>query len=184
MVKSIMDEVKKGFMKNIFKSKVTRDTIMGIPTKGKFFTKAGMFFKHPIVSGISFLLTLYEGYREGKDIVNFKDNIITRIYDLGVAINNELIHPNDPSQMKLFLSESSNDKIRAKEIIRNQKILELKKQQLQQNGGNNILIVPTNNQTEGVKTTVPVPTSNNEVVIPPTKPLNIGENILLKKLDR
>ena len=51
-----------------------------------------MFFKHPIVSGISFLLTLYEGYREGKDIVNFKDNIITRIYDLGVAINNELIH--------------------------------------------------------------------------------------------
>ena len=175
---------KKGFLSNIFKSKVTRDTIMGIPTKGKFFTKAGMFFKHPIVSGISFLLTLYEGYREGKDIVNFKDNIITRIYDLGVAINNELIHPNDPSQMKLFLSESSNDKIRAKEIIRNQKILELKKQQLQQNGGNNILIVPTNNQTEGVKTTVPVPTSNNEVVIPPTKPLNIGENILLKKLDR
>jgi len=175
---------KRGFLSNIFKSKVTRDTIMGIPTKGKFFTKAGMFFKHPIVSGISFLLTLYEGYREGKDIVNFKDNIITRIYDLGVAINNELIHPDDPSQMKLFLSESSNDKIRAKEIIRNQKILELKKQQLQQNGGNNILIVPTNNQTEGVKTTVPVPTSNNEVVIPPTKPLNIGENILLKKLDR
>ena len=175
---------KKGFLSHIFKSKVTRDSIMGIPPKGKFFTKAGMFFKHPIVSGISFLLTLYEGYREGKDIVNFKDNIITRIYDLGVAINNELIHPNDPSQMKLFLSESSNDKIRAKEIIRNQKILELKKQQLQQNGGNNILIVPTNNQTEGVKTTVPVPTSNNEVVIPPTKPLNIGENILLKKLDR
>ena len=87
--------------------------------------------------------------------------------------------------MKLYFSESDNSKIRARQIIRNQKILELKKQQLlQQSGKNKVIVVPTNNQTEGVKTTVPVPTSNNEVVIPPTKPLNIGENILLKKLDR
>ena len=180
--RGIVNRVSKMFGRN---PKITRDTFLNIPTKGKFFTKAGMFFKHPIISGISFLLTGYEAIQEGRSIVNFKDNLFTNIYDLGVAINNELIHPNDPSQMKLYFSESDNSKVRARQIIRNQKILELKKQQLlQQSGKNKVVVVPTNNQTEGVKTTVPVPTSNNEVVIPPTKPLNIGENILLKKLDR
>ena len=120
---------KKGFMGNIFKSKITRDTVMGIPTKGKFLTKAGMFFNHPIPKGISFILTGYEAFQEGKSIVNFKDNLFTRLYDLGVAINNELIHPDDPSKMKLFISESSNDKIRKHDIMRNVKILELRKQQ-------------------------------------------------------
>ncbi len=99
---------KKGFMKNIFKSKVTTDTLFGklnIPTKGKILSKAGMFINHPIPRGISFILTAYEAYQEGKNINPFsKDNLFTRLYDLGVAINNELIHPDDPSKMKLFIS--------------------------------------------------------------------------------
>ena len=87
--------------------------------------------------------------------------------------------------MKLYISESDNSKIRAKQIIRNQKILELKKQQqLQQSGKNKVVVVSGNNQTEGVKTTVPFVTDNKKTVTPPTKPLNIGENILLKNLDR
>ena len=180
--RGIINRVTKMFGRN---PKITRDTFLNIPTKGKFFTKAGLFFKHPIISGISFLLTAYEGYQEGKSIVNFKDNLFTSVYDLGVAINNELIHPNDPSQMKLYFSESDNSKIRARQIIRNQKILELKKQQqLQQSGKNKVVVVSGNNQTEGVKTTVPFVTDNKKTVIPPTKPLNIGENILLKNLDR
>ena len=183
--RGIVNRVTKMFGRN---PKITRDTFikyLNVPTKGKFFTKAGMFFKHPIISGISFLLTAYEGYQEGKSIVNFKDNLFTSVYDLGVAINNELIHPNDPSQMKLYFSESDNSKIRARQIIRNQKILELKKQQqLQQSGKNKVVVVSGNNQTEGVKTTVPFVTDNKKTVIPPTKPLNIGENILLKNLDR
>ena len=183
--RGIVNRVTKMFGRN---PKITRDTFvkyLNIPTKGKFFTKAGLFFKHPIISGISFLLTAYEGYQEGKSIVNLKDNLFTNVYDLGVAINNELIHPNDPSQMKLYFSESDNSKIRARQIIRNQKILELKKQQqLQQSGKNKVVVVSGNNQTEGVKTTVPFVTDNKKTVTPPTKPLNIGENILLKNLDR
>ena len=137
---------KKGFMKNIFKSKVTKDTIFNLPTKGKVFTKVGKigaFFNHPIPKGISFLLPAYEAYQEGKSIINFKDNLFTRLYDLGVAINNELIHPDDPSKMKLFISESSNDKLKKLDLMKNAKILELRRQQKQEkSGGNNVIVVP------------------------------------------
>ena len=177
---------KKGFMGNIFKSKITRDTVMGIPTKGKFLTKAGMFFNHPIPKGISFILTGYEAFQEGKSIVNFKDNLFTRLYDLGVAINNELIHPDDPSKMKLFISESSNDKIRKHDIMRNVKILELRKQQAQgAGGGNNVIVVPENQQNNEVKSNIPIKTGGTEVSFVPLEPLNsVGTDVLLHKLNQ
>ena len=177
---------KKGFMGNIFKSKITSDTIMGIPTKGKFFTKAGMFFNHPIPKGISFILTAYEAYQEGKSIINFKDNLFTRLYDLGVAINNELIHPDDPSKMKLFISESSNDKIRKHDIMRNVKILELRKQQAQgAGGGNNVIVVPENQQNNEVKSNIPIKKGGTEVSFVPLEPLNsVGTDVLLHKLNQ
>ena len=173
-------------MGNIFKSKITRDTVMGIPTKGKFLTKAGMFFNHPIPKGISFILTAYEGYQEGKSIINFKDNLFTRLYDLGVAINNELIHPDDPSKMKLFISESSNDKIRKHDIMRNVKILELRKQQAQgAGGGNNVIVVPENQQNNEVKSNIPIKKGGTEVSFVPFEPLNsVGTDILLHKLNQ
>jgi len=177
---------KKGFMGNIFKSKITRDTVMGIPTKGKFLTKAGMFFNHPIPKAISFILTGYEAFQEGKSIVNFKDNLFTRLYDLGVAINNELIHPDDPSKMKLFISESSNDKIRKHDIMRNVKILELRKQQVQGAGGsNNVIVVPENQQNNQVKSNIPIKKGGTEVSFVPFEPLNsVGTDILLHKLNQ
>ena len=177
---------KKGFMGNIFKSKITRDTIMGIPTKGKFLTKAGMFFNHPIPKAISFILTGYEAFQEGKSIVNFKDNLFTRLYDLGVAINNELIHPDDPSKMKLFISESSNDKIRKHDIMRNVKILELRKQQAQEAGGsNNVIVVPENKENNQVKSNIPIKTGGTEVSFVPFEPLNsVGTDVLLHKLNQ
>ena len=177
---------KKGFMGNIFKSKITRDTVMGIPTKGKFLTKAGMFFNHPIPKGISFILTAYEAYQEGKSIINFKDNLFTRLYDLGVAINNELIHPDDPSKMKLFISESSNDKIRKHDIMRNVKILELRKQQAQGAGGsNNVIVVPENQQNNQVKSNIPITKGGTEVSFVPLEPLNsVGTDVLLHKLNQ
>lgn len=180
------NQFKKGFMGNIFKSKITRDTIMGIPTKGKFLTKAGMFFNHPIPKGISFILTGYEAFQEGKSIVNFKDNLFTRLYDLGVAINNELIHPDDPSKMKLFISESSNDKIRKHDIMRNVKILELRKQQAQEaGGGNNVIVVPENQQNNEVKSNIPIKKGGTEVSFVPFEPLNsVGTDILLHKLNQ
>ena len=177
---------KKGFMGNIFKSKITSDTMMGIPTKGKFLTKAGMFFNHPIPKGISFILTAYEAYQEGKSIINFKDNLFTRLYDLGVAINNELIHPDDPSKMKLFISESSNDKIRKHDIMRNVKILELRKQQAQEaSGGNNVIVVPENQQNNEVKSNIPITKGGTEVSFVPFEPLNsVGTDVLLHKLNQ
>ena len=180
------NQFKKGFMGNIFKSKITRDTVMGIPTKGKFLTKAGMFFNHPIPKGISFILTAYEAYQEGKSIINFKDNLFTRLYDLGVAINNELIHPDDPSKMKLFISESSNDKIRKHDIMRNVKILELRKQQAEAaGGGNNVIVVPENQQNNEVKSNIPIKKGGTEVSFVPFEPLNsVGTDVLLHKLNQ
>ena len=177
---------KGGFFSRIFKSKVTRDTIMGIPTKGKYITKAGMFFKHPIVSGVSFLLTAYEAFQEGKSLVPFtKNNIFTRLYDLGVAINNELIHPDDPSKMKLFISESSNDKQRKADIMRNVKILELRKQQAQgAGGGNNVIVVPENKQNNQVLTNIPITKGGDKISFVPFEPVNsVGTDILLHKLN-
>ena len=180
---------KKGFTKNIFKSKVTRDTIFNLPTKGKVFTKVGKigaFFNHPIPKGISFLLTAYEAYQEGKSIINFKDNLFTRLYDLGVAINNELIHPDDPSKMKLFISESSNDKRKKLDLMKNAKILELRRQQKQEkSGGNNVIVVPENKQNNEVKNNIPIKRGENNISFVPFQPLNsVGTDVLLHKLNQ
>jgi len=181
---------KKGFMKNIFKSKVTKDTIFNLPTKGKVFTKVGKigaFFNHPIPKGISFILTAYEAYQEGKNINPFsKDNLFTRLYDLGVAINNELIHPDDPSKMKLFISESSNDKLKKLDLMRNAKILELRRQQKQENsGGNNVIVVPENKENNQVKNNIPIKRGENNISFVPFQPLNsVGTDVLLHKLNQ
>ena len=177
---------KKGFMKNIFDSKVTKDTILKLPTKGKILSKAGMFINHPIPRGISFILTAHEAYQEGKSIINFKDNLFTRLYDLGVAINNELIHPDDPSKMKLFISESSNDKKRKLDIMRNVKILELRKQQAEGAGGsNNVIVIPENQQNNEVKSNIPIKKGGTEVSFVPLEPLNsVGTDVLLHKLNQ
>ena len=174
---------KKGFMKNIFKSKITRDTIMGLPTKGKFLTKAGMFLNHPIPKFISFVLTAYEGYQEGKSIINFKDNIILNLYDLGVHINNE-IFKDDPSKLRLFQSQSSNEKIRIDKSLRNQRIKELKEQANNQSG-NNVIVVPENKQENQVNSTIPIKKGGDEISFVPFEPLNsVGTDILLHKLNQ
>ena len=174
---------KKGFMGNIFKSKITRDTIMGIPTKGKFLTKAGMFFNHPVPKFISFVLTAYEGYQEGKSIINFRDNLILNLYDLGVSINNE-IFKDDPSKLRLFQSQPSNEKFRIDKTLRNQKIKELKEQASNQSG-NNVIVVPENKQENQVNSTIPIKKGETEVSFVPFEPLNsVGTDILLHKLNQ
>ena len=174
---------KKGFMGNIFKSKITRDTIMGLPTKGKFLTKAGMFLNHPVPKFISFVLTAYEGYKDGKSIINFRDNIILNLYDLGVHINNE-IFKDDPSKLRLFQSQSSNEKIRIDKSLRNQRIKELKEQANNQSG-NNLIVVPENKQENQVNSTIPIKKGGTEVSFVPFEPLNsVGTDILLHKLNQ
>ena len=174
---------KKGFMSNIFKSKITRDTIMGLPTKGKFLSKAGMFINHPVPKFISFVLTAYEGYQDGKSIINFKDNIILNLYDLGVHINNE-IFKDDPSKLRLFQSQSSNEKIRIDKSLRNQRIKELKEQANNQSG-NNVIVVPENKQENQVNSTIPIKKGGDEISFVPFEPLNsVGTDILLHKLNQ
>ena len=174
---------KKGAFAKIFDSKVTRDTILKLPTKGKLFSKAGMFFNHPIPKFISFVLTAYEGYQEGKSIVNFKDNIILNLYDLGVHINNE-IFKDDPSKLRLFQSQSSDEKIRIDKSLRNQRIKELKEQANNQSG-NNIIVVPENKQENQVNSTIPIKKGGDEISFVPFEPLNsVGTDILLHKLNQ
>ena len=178
---------KKGFTKNIFKSKVTRDTIFNLPTKGKVFTKVGKigaFFNHPIPKGISFLLTAYDAYQEGKSIVNLKDNIFTAIYDLGVAVNNELFFPNDMSKHKLYITESSNDKIKAHKNDKNNAIKEFRNKVSSDGGGTKILIAPTDSGKNNTSSNnIPSTSGGDKVSFIPMEPLNIGEDILLYKLN-
>ena len=174
---------KKGAFAKIFDSKVTRDTVLKLPTKGKLISKAGMFFNHPIPKFVSFVLTAYEGYQEGKSIVNFKDNLILNLYDLGVHINNE-IFKDDPSKLRLFQSQSSNEKIRIKQFLRNQEIKELK-QQADNQSGNNIIVVPENKQENQVNSTIPIKKGGDEISFVPFEPLNsVGTDILLHKLNQ
>ena len=132
-------------------------------------------------------MTAYEAYQEGKNINPFsKDNLFTRLYDLGVAINNELIHPDDPSKMKLFISESSNDKLKKLDLMRNAKILELRRQQKQEkSGGNNVIVVPENKQNNEVKNNIPIKRGENNISFVPFQPLNsVGTDVLLHKLNQ
>ena len=142
-----------------------------------------MFFNHPIPKFVSFVLTAYEGYQEGKSIVNFKDNLILNLYDLGVHINNE-IFKDDPSKLRLFQSQSSNEKIRIKQFLRNQEIKELK-QQADNQSGNNIIVVPENKQENQVNSTIPIKKGGDEISFVPFEPLNsVGTDILLHKLNQ
>ena len=172
---------KKGAFSKIFNPKVTRDTILGFPTKGKFFTKAAMFFNHPIPKTIGFLLTAYEGYQEGKGIFNLKDNIITNLIDLGISVNNA-INADDPSKMRLFIGESSIPERRLMQIRRNKKIMELKNAQNDQ--ANNTVLIPMNtgNDQEGTPTNIPNPNSSLSNIAFNTDQLNIGDMVFLSKL--
>ena len=117
-------------------------------------------------------------------IINTKDNILTAFYDLYVSFNNA-INEGDPSKLMLYKSESSNDNIRTKQILRNQKILQLKEQAESEDGGNNIIVVPTD---EGGKQTnlidnTPTKKGGDKISFVPYEPVNIGEDILLYNLN-
>ena len=72
-------------------------------------TKLGMFASNPIVKAGFFFLDLYNAVQSGKNVFNLKDNLVTSLIDLGIAINNT-INADDPSKLKLFIGESSDQK--------------------------------------------------------------------------
>ena len=127
------------------------------------------------------------------------DNVYTTLHDLYVSINNAYFQ-NDPERLKYFIKESkgshsslfgpsfTNEQIRKKEIERNLKIKRLKEAAaVEGGGGNNIIVVPQsgNKRGSGVSNNeMPRQTGGDDISFVPFEPLNIGDDILLHKLNQ
>ena len=153
-------------------------------------TKTGLFVIDAIFAGQEF----YDLFmRPG-------DNVYTSLHDLYVSINNAYFQ-NDPEKLKYFITESkgssklfgigpglTNEQIRKKEIERNLKIKRLKEAAAVEagSGGNNVIVVPQsgNKRGSGISNNSPTQTGGNEISFVPFEPLNIGDDILLHKLNQ
>ena len=152
-------------------------------------TKTGLFLIDAIFAGQEF----YDLFmRPG-------DNVYTTLHDLYVSINNAYFH-DDPEKLRYFITESkgssklfgvgpglTNEQIRRKEIQRNLKIKKLKEAAaVKGGGGNNVIVVPQNQQNTSVSgsSNSPGTTGGNEISFLPFEPLNIGDDILLHKLNQ
>ena len=180
----------KGPFKNITRTflrgnkNITKDSFLGLSYKGPKLSFLSTAVNHPVAKAGFFILDAYAAYQSGKKVFNLKDNLAYSLYDLYVSINNA-INEDDPSKLKLYISESSNDNMRTKQILRNQKILQLKEQAESEGGGNNIIVVPTD---EGGKQTnlidnTPTKKGGDKISFVPYEPVNIGEDILLYNLN-
>ena len=151
--------------------------------------KGGLFVVDAIFAGQQF----YELFmRPG-------DNYFTQLYDLYVSINNAYFQ-NDPEKLKYFITESkgshsslfgptiTNEQLRKGEIERNLKIKRLKEAAaVEGGGGNNIIVVPQsgNKRGSGVSNNeIPRQTGRDDISFVPFEPLNIGDDILLSKLNQ
>ena len=152
-------------------------------------TKTGLFVIDAIFAGQEF----YDLFmRPG-------DNYFTSLHDLYVSINNAYFH-NNPEKLKYYITESkgsgkffgvgpglTNEQIRRKEIERNLKIKRLKEAAaVEGGGGNNVIVVPQNQQNNNMSggNNTPITTGGTEVSFLPLEPLNIGDDILLHKLNQ
>ena len=94
------------------------------------------------------------------------------------------IFKDDPSKLRLFQSQSSDEKIRIKKFLMNEEIKQLK-QQADNQSGNNIIVVPENKQENQVNSTIPIKKGGDEISFVPFEPLNsVGTDILLHKLNQ
>ena len=152
-------------------------------------TKTGLFVIDAIFAGQEF----YDLFmRPG-------DNVYTTLHDLYVSINNAYFH-DDPEKLRYFITESkgssklfgvgpglTNEQIRRKEIERNLRIKRLKQAAtVKGGGGNNVIVVPQNQQNTnmGGSNNSPGTTGGDEISFLPFEPLNIGDDILLHKLNQ
>jgi len=145
-------------------------------------TKLGMFASNPIVKAGFFFLDLYNAVQSGKNVFNLKDNLVTSLIDLGIAINNT-INADDPSKLKLFIGESSDQKRRLFQIKRNRKILQLKNSV--NTKSNDLVLLPMNldGEQQGGPLNIPnVSSSSSSSVAFNTDQLNIGDMVFLSKL--
>ena len=168
-----------------------------------------MLFKNPLVNallkskGTKTGLFLIDAIFAGQEFYDLfmrpGDNVYTTLHDLYVSINNAYFH-DDPEKLRYFITESkgssklfgvgpglTNEQIRRKEIQRNLKIKKLKEAAaVKGGGGNNVIVVPQNQQNTsmGGSSNSPGTTGGNEISFLPFEPLNIGDDILLHKLNQ
>ena len=175
--------------------KITKDTsrlFFGMGYKGPHFSMLSKLVNNPAGKAVLFGLDLYNAIRSGKQIFNPKDNLAYSLYDLYVSINNKIFE-NDPEKLKIYRSESSDERIFKKQFQRNINIIERRNDAARQKfveaqgtGSNNIIIVPQNQQNNnmGGGNNTPTTTGGNEISFLPPQPLNIGDDILLHKLNQ
>ena len=118
------------------------------------------------------------------DLFKPKDNLRTAVVDLFNAYNN-LKYKDDPSKLKYYITESSDERIRAYHMQKNKEIRLLKeKAGVNLGGPQNILVVPENKQNNEVTTNIPIKKGGTEISFVPLQPLNsVGTDILLHKLN-
>ena len=172
--------------------KITRDSFLGISYKGPKLSMLAKVVNNPAVKVVLFGIDLLNTIRSGGQVFNPRDNLGTALYDLYVSINNA-IYKDDPEKLKLYKSLSSNEKMMVKQYQRNMKIMERQDEAVQQKflkaigkDSNNIIIVPQNQQSNnmGGGNNTPTTTGGNEISFLPPQPLNIGDDILLHKLNQ
>ena len=175
------DNLKKNFGSNV---KLTQQNPLTgfrkiIPTG--IGTKLGMFASNPIVKAGLFFLDLYNAVQSGRNVFNLKDNLVTSLIDLGIAINNA-VNADDPSKLKLFIGESSDQRRRLFQMRRNEEILKLKN--AQNNQANNTVLIPMNtgNGQEGTPSNIPNPNPSSSSIAFNTDRVNIGDMVFLSKL--
>jgi len=168
-----------------------------------------MLFKNPLVNallkskvtktGLFLIDAIFAGQEFYDLFMRPGDNVYTSLHDLYVSINNAYFH-NNPEKLKYYITESkgsgkffgvgpglTNEQIRRKEIERNLKIKRLKEAAaVEGGGGNNVIVVPQNQQNNNMSggNNTPITTGGTEVSFLPLEPLNIGDDILLHKLNQ
>ena len=154
-------------------------------------TKTGLFLIDALFSGLEF----YDLF------VRPGDNTFTKLYDLYVSINNAYFY-NNPEELKYFITESkgsnklfgfgpglTNEQIRKHEIEKNLKIKRLKEAGRRGGRGGDITtIIPFENKRKSTAANsgmVPfIKDTSGNIVLPTFEPLNIGDDILLRKLNQ
>ena len=167
--------------------KITKDSFLGMSYKGPKLSMIAKAVNNPVVKVVLLGFDILNTIRAGGKVLNPRDNLAVALYDLYVSINNSIFKDN-PEKLKLYQSLSSDEKLRIKQVRRNMEIIKLKEAATVaggESGGNNIIVVPQsdNKRGSGVNN-IPTITGGNEISFVTSEPLNIGDNILLQKLNQ
>ena len=171
--------------------KITKDSFLGISYKGPKFSMLSKLVNNPAGKVVLFGLDVFNAIQSGKQVFNLKNNLGTALYDLYVSIHNT-INKDNPENLKEYYTVPSDERLLLKQTQRNMKIRELKSQATdeviidQNKNGNNIIVIPQNQQKTNMSddSNIPIQTGGEQISFVTSEPLNIGDNILLQKLNQ